>query len=417
MSGQATEPIPTTEQLPTEITRRKRSRAGLYTAVAVIVIAAVALGAAWGAGWLKPASTAASNCAGPGAGPSVVATPAVTATANRLSPSTTTPTILGAGSSLVYPLMYQWESVYSAATVNYLSVGSSAGITDITQKSVDFGASDAPLNGAQRGAAPGVLTIPESAGAVVPIYNLPGVGVLKFNGTVLAEIYLGKLTNWNNTPLQTLNPAASLPNACIQVVHRSDGSGTTFIWTSYLSLENKTWSTQVGKGTTVNWPVGTGQAKNAGVAGYVGKTPDSIGYVDLNYALNTGGVTMGAVKNPAGNYISATVANSASALTDANPTLPSGGGDWYNVSLLNAPGANDYPITSLTYMFVYQNLSKAYPSYTLTNAEALVAFLNWTVTTGQSYSALLYYVPLPAYIVTADQTTIASMTFNGSPVP
>jgi ABC-type phosphate transport system substrate-binding protein len=201
------------------------------------------------------------------------------------------------------------------------------------------------------------------------------------------------------------------------VVYRSDGSGTTFIWTSYLSLESTAWAGSVGKGTAVNFPVGSGQAKNAGVAGYVQKTPDTVGYVDLNYALN-GGIQFGKVLNPAGKYILASVNNTASALKDANPTLPAGSGDWYNVSVLNAPGVGDYPITSLTYVFVYQDLSGAYgSSYTLTQAETLVDFLFWVVTTGQGYSAQLYYVPLPASIVSAAETTIGLLTFDGSTVP
>jgi len=262
--------------------KRQTSRTPLYALLAVVVIVIIVVAAGYYAGWFKGSSSNSSpgTCAPPAGG-----------------------TIKGAGSTLVYPLMFQWESVYGGGTaVNYESVGSGAGITDFTQKTVDFGASDAPLSPAQRTALPATaLTIPESAGGVVPLYNLPGVPTLSFNGTILADIYLGTITNWNNTALQTLNAGVSLPNATIQVVYRSDGSGTTFIWTSYLSAESSTWASMYGKGTSVTFPVGSGQPKNAGVAGYVQKTQDAIGYVDLNYALNSG-VAFGKVENPAGKY-------------------------------------------------------------------------------------------------------------------
>ncbi len=325
--------------------------------------------------------------------------------------------LTGAGSTLVYPLMSQWATVYAGGTsVNYLSVGSGTGIADITAKTVDFGATDAPLNPAERGAAPGLLTMPESAGGVVPIYNVPGVPILNFSGAVLAGIYLGTITNWNNSALQSLNPGVVLPNDSIEVVYRSDASGTTFIWSSYLSAENTTWSSMIGKGISVTFPTGTGEPKESGMASYVQATPYTIGYVDLNAALD-GVISFGAVQNPAGHFILATVNSTASALKDANPTLPSGDGDWYNVSVLNAPGTYDYPITSLTYVLVYQDLSAAYPMYNLTKAENLATFLWWMVTTGQNYSAPLYFVPLPQSVVLHDEAMIESMTFNGSTIP
>jgi phosphate ABC transporter phosphate-binding protein len=359
-------------------------------AVVVVVVVVVAVGAA--AGWFSSGSgNKTGNCS---AG------------------------LKGAGSTLVAPLMFDWATQYAAVssnygTVNYQSVGSGAGINDIAAKTVDFGASDAPLNPTQTSAAPGLVTIPESAGAVVPIYNLPGVGSLDFTGALLAQIYLGQITNWNNSVLQGLNPTAHLPTATIGVVHRADGSGTTFIWTSFLSLESSQWASQVGRGTAVVWPTGTAESGNAGIAGYVKNAPDSLGYVDLNYALTTGGVTAGLVQNPSGHFIYATVNDTASAIKDANPTLPAGTASWYNVSVLNAPGATDYPISSLTYVFVYQNLNGAYSTYSQTQADSLVNWIHWILTVGQSYSAQLYYVPLPANIIAADLTTLASITFNG----
>jgi phosphate transport system substrate-binding protein len=408
--------------------RKGQRRTGLYAVVAILVILAVVLAAAYAEGWLKAPSSAttASSCAAPAvtsAQTPAPATPVSTAVSQPAVTAASGETLSGAGSTLVAPLMYAWTvnpGYYTNNTVNYASVGSGAGITDITGKTVDFGASDAPLNPTQRAAipSPGVVTIPESAGAAVPIYNLPSVSTtLKFSGQVLAAIYLGDITNWNNTPLQDLNPGVVLPNACIYVVHRSDGSGTTFVWTSFLSAHNATWKSTIGFATSVSWPVGYGAKGNPGVTETVKSTPDAIGYVDINYAL-TNGVAFGAVQNPAGKFIVANVSNVASAIKDSNVTLPNGTGDWYNVSVIDAPGNNDYPIATFTYLFVYKDLGTAYgSSYTLTKAEALVDFLKWAVTTGQTYSAEYYYVPLASAVVSADLTTINSITYNGAAIP
>ncbi len=381
----------------TMVRSKGKSRTGLYAVIAVVVIIVIIVGAGWAAGWFKTSSSSSTSngCTLPAA-----------------------ETLNGAGGTLVAPLMIAWSLAYTASTVNYAAVGSSAGIADITSKTVDFGGSDAPLNPAQRAAipSPGVVTIPESSGAAVPIYNLPGLSVtLKFTGQILAAIYLGTITNWNNTPLQAANPGVTLPNAAIVVVHRSDGSGTTFVWSSFLSAENATWAATLGHSTTINWPVGVGSKGNSGVTATVKSTTDSIGYVDINYAL-TNGVAFGAVQNPAGNYIEANVTNIESAITDANPTFPAATGDWYNVSVLNAPGAHDYPIATFTYLFVYKDLGVAYgSSYTQTKAQNLVDFLAWiTGATGQSYAAPLYYVPLSSTVQTSDLATINSLTYNGA---
>ncbi len=386
----------TTLPQPPVIRRSRSPRTGLYVGVAVVIVIIAIVGVSWQVGLFGDGKS--------GTGSSGCNPPASTS-------------IKGAGSTFVYPLMYQWETTYTQGAVNYASVGSGAGILQITAKTVDFGATDAPLNATQRAAAPGLLTIPESAGGVVPIYNLPGVSTaLRFNGSVLAQIYLGTITNWNSSALQAINPGVVLPNANIIVVHRSDGSGTTFIWTSYLSAESATWKSQVGHATSVVWPTGVASKGNAGVTTTVQTTADAIGYVDINYAL-TNAIAYGKVQNPAGNYILATLNNTASALKDANPTLPPGSGDWYNVSVLNAPGAGDYPIVSFTYVLIYPDLSAAFPSYTLANAENLVDFLDWAITAGQSYSAQLYYIPLPTSVVAADTATLQSVTFGGSAVP
>jgi phosphate transport system substrate-binding protein len=392
-SSQAGTNTPATSQSDTTIQRKKGGRGTMIAVVAVVVVVILILVVGYSAGWFTSSTKSTTTCAS-GA------------------------TLNGAGSTLVAPLMIAWSLAYTASTVNYASVGSGAGITDITSKTVDYGASDAPLNPAQRAAipSPGVVTIPESVGGVVPIYNLPTVGAtLKFTGEILAAIYLGDITNWNDTALQTVNPGVTLPNAAIVVVHRSDGSGTTFVWSSFLSKANTTWNTTLGHATTINWPVGVGSKGNSGVTTTVKSTTDSIGYVDINYAL-TNSVAFGSVQNPAGNYIVANETNIASAIKDSNPVFPAATGDWYNFSVLNAPGALDYPISTFTYVFVYTDLGVAYGSAMSKNtAQNLVDFLAWMVSpAGQSYAPGLYYIQLSAAASAADLATINSITYNGA---
>ncbi|MCI4350894.1 MAG: phosphate ABC transporter substrate-binding protein PstS [Thermoplasmata archaeon] len=329
----------------------------------------------------------------------------------------------GAGSTFVFPLVNTWELNYnsSSSSVNYQGVGSGAGIQQITAKTVDFGASDAPLSATQKSAASGILQFPESAGGVAIIYNLATVtGQVRFTGAVLAQIYLGTITNWNDARLQSIQAAGvTLPSGSITVVYRSDGSGTSFVYTSYLSAENATWKATVGHGTAVHWPAGIGAKGSSAVTSTVKTTPGAIGYVDLEYAL-ANGVTFGAVQNPSSltDFVSPTLASTGSAIADFSGTFPGGAGDWGNISILNSAGAGDYPITSLTYFLFYQDLGTAYgSSYSMAKAQALVAWFNWAIHTGQSYSAALYYVPLPANLVAIDAATLASMTFNGQAIP
>jgi len=396
-SGSATTPPASNDTI---VRSKGNSRTGLYAVIAVVVVIVIILGAGYAAGWFKSSSSGTSS------------------TGCTLPASTT---VDGAGSTLVAPLMIAWSLAYTASTVDYSAVGSGTGITDITSKTVDYGASDAPLNPAQRAAipSPGVLTIPESAGAAVPIYNLPGVaGHVNFNGQVLAEIYMQKITMWNDPQIAAINSGVTLPAQSIIPVHRSDGSGTTFVWSSFLSAANATWASTLGHATTINWPSGELAEKgNSGVTTTVQETPYSIGYVDINYAL-TNGVAYGAVQNPMGNYIVANVTNIESAITDSKPVFPAATGDWYNFSVLNAQGAHDYPIATFTYVFVYSDLGKAYSSYTQGKAENLVDFLSWIVgPTGQSYAAPLYYIPLSSSAVTFDTAAIHSLTFDGAAIP
>jgi len=398
-SSQAGTSAPPPEQTGTPVIQRKqRGRGAMIAVVAVVIVVILVVVVGYSAGWFNSKSSSSS-------------------TTGCTLPSETL--LKGEGSTLVAPLMDYWASTYwNGAALTYNAAGSSAGIQAVTSKTVDFGASDAPLTYAQRAAAPGVLTIPESAGGVVPIYNLPGFA-LNFNGNVLSQIFDGSQTTWNFSALQALNPGVKLPTTAITPIHRTGGSGTTFVFTSFLSLENTSWAAKWGKNTA--WPSnisgGFGASGNGGELSLVQTTPGAIGYVDLNYALNAvGGVEVGTVQNPAGNFVRANITTTESALVDSNPTLPAGSGDWYNVSLLNAKGAHDYPITTLTYVLVYQNL-EAYSSYTLNSAENLVDFLHWIVTTGQNDSAPLYYVPLTQTIISSDITSINSMTFGTQTVP
>ena len=329
-----------------------------------------------------------------------------------------TVTLLGSGATFPFPLITKWSSVYVNETggrvqVNYQGIGSGAGIQAITAKTVDFAGSDAPLKPSERAAAPGLLHVPETIGAVTAAYNVASLSSgLNLTGHVLGEIFLGKITTWNHANISALNPAVVLPSSTITVVHRSDSSGTTFVWTSYLHLVNPGWnSSLVGK--SINWPVGIGASGNAGVAGKILTTPDSIGYVELAYTVQNS-MKVGKIRNPAGNFISPSLASTAAAAASA-PTFPSPDGDWNNVTILNAAGANSYPIASFTYLLVYKELNAIGTSMTQAKAQALVDFLWWCVHDpgGQQYATSLVYPTLPPTVVTLNEQAIRSMTFNG----
>jgi len=320
-------------------------------------------------------------------------------------------TLLGSGATFPYPLITKWSSVYVNDTggrvqVNYQGIGSGAGIQAITAKTVDFAGSDAPLKPSERAAAPGLLHVPETIGAVTAAYNVASLSSgLNLTGHVLGEIFLGKITTWNHANISALNPAVVLPSSTITVVHRSDSSGTTFVWTSYLHLENPGWNSSfVGK--SINWPGGIGASGNAGVAGKILTTPDSIGYVELAYTVQNS-MKVGKIRNPAGNFISPSLAGTAAAAASA-PTFPSPDGDWNNVTILNAAGANSYPIASFTYLLVYKELNTIGTSMTQAKAQALVDFLWWCVHNpgGQQYATSLVYPTLPQTVVTLDEQAI-----------
>jgi len=306
--------------------------------------------------------------------------------------------LTGAGSTFIYPLMSKWAGEYSsinpAVRINYQSIGSGGGIQQITAKSIDFGASDAPMSEGEYGKAQGILHIPVTIGAVVVSYNVPELkGVkIKMSGDVIAEIFLGKIKKWNDEKIKDLNPEISLPDKEIVVVHRSDGSGTTYVFTDYLSSVSSEWLNNVGKGKSVSWPAGIGAKGNEGVTAVVAQTPYSIGYIELAYAkINK--IDYALVKNREGNFVDATTESIASAASSSAPALPKSYESWSGVTIVNAPGANSYPISSFVYLLAYP--SQKDPE----KGKALKEFLGWMIESGQSYSAELEYVPLPSEIV------------------
>jgi phosphate transport system substrate-binding protein len=298
--------------------------------------------------------------------------------------------ITGAGSSFDYPAFTKWFEAYKKVDpdvqFNYQSIGSSGGIKNLTSQTVDFGASDAPMTDAALAAAPGkILHIPIVAGGVAIIYNLPGDPKLKLDGDTLAGIYLGNITKWNDPKIAALNPGVNLPDVQVVTVHRSDGSGTSFIFTDYLSAVNPAWADSVGKGTAVKWPMGIGAlaAKGSeGVAGQVKQVPGGIGYAELAYA-DQNKIPYADIKNSSGNFISPAPDSVSAALATAK--IP----EDFRFSMVNAPGDKAYPISGASWVLVYQHQKKA------ESGQKLVAFLKWTITEGQKLSPSLDYAPLP----------------------
>jgi phosphate ABC transporter phosphate-binding protein len=302
--------------------------------------------------------------------------------------------------------------------VDYSGVGSGTGISDLEAKTMDFAASDAPLGASDMAKAPDALHIPETIGAVTIAYNLPGVSTgLHLTGKVIADIFQGKVTMWNAPEIQSINSNIVLPANPISVVHRSDGSGTTFIFTGYLSISSSDWNSSIGQAKVVAWPANeVGANGNTGVATVVQGTPYMIGYVELAYALQNN-MTVAAVQNPSGNWVMPSLNSIQDAVQyDASTGLPAGDQSWANVNLLNAPEAQAYPIVSFTYLLVYKELN-VIPGMTQARATALVQFLWWVIHDGQNLSPSLEYVTLPSSVVKIDEATIQSMTFNGQHLP
>lgn len=305
-------------------------------------------------------------------------------------------TLNGAGATFPYPIYSKWFSEYLKihpnVQINYQSIGSGGGIRQLTEGTVDFGASDMPMTDDQLKEAEGnlhtkVLNIPTVLGAVVPVYNIPGVsGELNFTPDVLAGIYLGRISNWNDKAIAAINPGVNFPNQEIVVVHRSDGSGTTFIWTDYLSKISPDWKSQVGANTSVKWPKGMGGKGNEGVAGSVRLLPGSIGYVELIYAIQNK-IPYGKVRNSAGTFLKASLEGVTAAAASA-PKMPAD----FRASITNAPGQDAYPISSFTWMLI--PLHSKDPA----KGKILADFLNWMLSDGQSMTSALDYAPLPANV-------------------
>jgi phosphate transport system substrate-binding protein len=327
-------------------------------------------------------------------------------------------TLNGAGATFPFPLIDEWrvdyQNVKPGVNINYQSIGSGGGIKQFTEKTVDFGATDAPLSAEEIQKAPNAVHIPETIGAVVAAYNLPVEG-LKLTGPILADIFLGKITKWNDPQIQEINRGLTLPAEDIVVVHRSDGSGTTYVWTDYLSNVSSAWNQQIGKGKSIEWPVGVGAPGNEGVANSINTTPNAIGYVELAYALTTG-MKHAAVQNQAGNFVEGSLDSTKAAVAAAAPSLPAGDQPWTNVTMVNAPGADSFPIASFSYLLVYKELTDDPGLADKNKAQTLVDFINWAITDGQQFAPDIGYVPLPEQVVQLNQETLKGLTHNGAPL-
>jgi phosphate transport system substrate-binding protein len=312
--------------------------------------------------------------------------------------------INGAGATFPAPIYTKWfdeyHKLHSNIQINYQPIGSGGGINQITHKTVFFGASDGPMTPEQLNAAPGkILHFPTVLGGVVPVYNIPNFsGELQFSGRVIADIYLGKITKWNDPAIAKLNPGANLPGADITVVHRSDGSGTTYIWCDYLSKVAPDYKQRVGVATSVNWPVGVGGKGNEGVAGLVSQTPGAFGYVELIYALQNK-ISYGSVQNMSGKFLKASIDSVTAAAAGAAKQMPSD----FRVSITNAPGDDAYPISSFTWLLLYQSPSDK------AQAKVMNDFVKWALTDGQKYCKDLGYAPLPQNVVDMEMKQLATI--------
>jgi phosphate transport system substrate-binding protein len=310
--------------------------------------------------------------------------------------------INAAGATFPYPIYSKWFDEYHKlhpnVQINYQSIGSGGGIRQLLDKTVDFGASDGPMTDEQlQQAGFKILHFPTVLGAAVLSYNIPGVtGELKFTPEALAGIFLGKVTKWNDPAIAGANPGVKLPADDIVVIHRSDGSGTTYIWTDYLSKVSADWQSKVGKNTSVNWPVGLGGKGNEGVAGLLKQTPDSIGYVELIYAIQNS-LPYGTVKNSSGEFIKASLAGVSAAAAGAAKSMP----EDFRVSITNPPGKDAYPISSFTWLLIPEQIQDP------AKKAAIKDFLTWMLTSGQQFCEPLAYAKLPKEVVAKEQKALA----------
>jgi phosphate transport system substrate-binding protein len=329
---------------------------------------------------------------------------AIAATAVCATLGAQTMKITGGGATFPNPIYSKWFSEYNKlhpnVEINYQSQGSGFGIQQLLQQTVFFGASDGPMTDEQLKSASGpIMHLPTVLGGVVPVYNVPSIKAdLKFNGAVLADIFLGKITKWNDAALVKLNAGVTLPATDITVVHRSEGSGTTYIWVDYLSKVSPEFKSKVGVKTSVNWPTGVGGKGNEGVSGLVAQTPGSIGYVELIYALQNK-ISYGSVLNMDGEFVKASVASVTAAAASAASNMPAD----FRVSITNAPGKGVYPISSFTWLLLYQDpKDKA-------QAKTMVDFVKWALKDGQKYCPDLGYAPLPANVVQLEMAALGKI--------
>jgi phosphate transport system substrate-binding protein len=332
-------------------------------------------------------------------------------TASSTSSSSGSVDLTGAGATFPYPIYSKWFDLYAKATgvkINYQSIGSGGGIRQLSEGTVDFGASDSPMSDAEMAKAKfgPILHIPTVLGAVVITYNIPALSVpLDLTPQAIADIFTGKITKWNDARIASLNPTLSLPSSDILVVHRSDGSGTTYIFTDYLTTAVPSWKAGPGKGKEVNWPVGLGAKGNEGVAGQVKQTPGAIGYVELAYAKQNR-LPIAAVKNKAGKFVIASVPAVTAAAAGVAKTLPANTD--FRVSVVDAPGPDAYPISSFTWILVYQHQSDP------VKGKKLVDFLNWALTYGEPEAASLDYAPSPSEMSPRVKAKVATIDLSGA---
>lgn len=386
----------------------------LVLAIGLAIIVLLVLGS-WEVGWFAPQSGASL--------PTVGHSPNA-ATINCSAQ------VVGNGSLLVQPLMDAWSSSYHSVNASwpapiYRADGSGDGIVGISAKQLDFGASDTPLTTEEAGSDPGIITLPESADALSVIYDLPGVALpLNFNASVLAQIYLGEMTNWNSSPLVALNPGVKIPSEQIQPMVNSLGGGDNLAWSSYLSTGSSAWASAYGRSPVLDPPGARSVSGDSRIASFVSANPYTIGYVDFSDTVIPGwpsNVQTGDLETPTGSFVPPSLVTTTDALEGATAALPAPAGNWYNVSMLDSGGSDDYPLVFLTYVFVYGTLSTSlggiFGHYSLTNASSLVNWLRYVVTVGQNASASDGFIDLSNALVKYDVGAIDSMTWDGKAIP
>jgi phosphate transport system substrate-binding protein len=410
MSGEPNSPAdagaPKSEPMPT-IARRSGSRTGIYAAAAVVIIILLLVGAGYATNWYGTQKKSSPPPAVLGACP-------------------TGQTISGAGAQAALALLSTWTQAYDSASSNTLSYspsGSGSGLTSFTDKEVDFAVTDDPLNTTQTSALPTpALTLPITGSALTIVYNLPGVTKpIQLSGPTLADIFLGDITNWNDSRITANNSGITFPNQPIVTVHRSDAAGLTYVFTNLLAKDSPAWNSGPGESIAISWPKAPTQDSvkgNSLLLSTVQSTSYSIGYSDLSDTLAIPGLAYAKLLNPSGNYILPTPANAAAAIANLSKTtsFPNASGSWDGVTMINSPGTYDYPAATFIYLFVYQKSDQGYtPS--LDKTQALIQFVNWTLTEGQADTGALYYASLPTQVIANDQAGLQSITYNGAAVP